>query len=635
MRNSLVAGTLLLGIAAYSQTVADLDPQLTATPTDGGVLIQWQARTGAPASVTLRRRDVGAASFSVVASNQDAGLTSWFVAGPLTVPAEFHVQRGGNGWVMAGVEAPFREDQGVVMVVVDAAQAAAVSSKLIEWEDDLRDDGWVVLRETLNGSETPPQVKAKIAAAYATHGARLRSVFLLGRVPRAFSGNINPDGHPDHRGAWPADLYYADLDGGQWTDTQAVGVGPFFNDAGDGKFDPSFLATNPETQVGRADFEGLPAFGADAGIVLIERYLDKAHAFRTGQTRLPSRVLVDDNFGYFGGEAFSRVAFRDGTAITGRPPDALDFFTTLNSPDGGYLLAFGCGGGTSTGAGGVGSTTDFVNGSPNAIFVGLFGSYFGDWNYSNNFLRAALATKGPVLASTWFARPASNLHSLAALETFGDAFNRGIIGQGSFVYDSSGRSIHQALLGDPTLRLFYPPRVSGLTAVVEGQGVRTMWSQATGPDVIGHHVFRRIAGSASPEVRVTVVPIAATTYLDLTAAPMAMLEYRAVAVVRQTTGSGTFWNHSLGMRASVTTPAFIDGGMMVAMDAGTADAGMVVTSDAGLPQPEDAGTMTLPDGGSLPPLPLPMEPKPCGCSAGGTASLLGLLALVRVLRRRG
>lgn len=631
MRNLLFATTLLLGFAGYSQTVEDLDPHVTANPVDGGILLQWQVRTGTPANVSLRRRDAGAASFGPLV-NLDAGPTSYFVAGPLNVPAEFHVQRGGNGWVMAGVETPFRDDQGVVLVVVDAAQAAAASAKLSQWEDDLRDDGWAVLRETLNGDETPPLVKAKIAAAYATHGARLRSVFLLGRVPRAFSGVINPDGHPDHRGAWPADLYYADLDGGQWTDVQVGGVAPFLNDAGDGKFDPSFLATNPETQVGRADFEGLPAFGADAGLALIERYLDKAHAFRTGQTRLLSRVLVDDNFGYFGGEAFARVAWRDGTAITGKAPDALDFFPTLNGADGGYLLAFGCGGGNSTGAGGVGSTTDFVNGSPNAIFVGLFGSYFGDWSYSNSFLRAALATKGPVLASMWFARPASNLHSLGALETFGDAFNRGIIGQGSFVYDSSGRSVHQALLGDPTLRLFYPARVGGLTAVVEGQGVRTMWTGSTGPDVIGHHVFRRVAGSAAPEIRLTAQPISATTFLDTGVPSMTTYEYRAVAVVRQTTGSGTFWNHSLGMRAQVTTPAFMDAGTPV-MDAGVADAGTTPV-DAGM-SPADAGTemmMPAPDGGSPPPLPLDPTPKPCGCSAAGAAPLLGLLAFA--LRRR-
>mgnify|MGYP000013517969 CR=1 FL=1 len=28
-----------------------------------------------------------------------------------------------------------------------------------------------------------------------------------------YSGNIYPDGHTDHRGAWPADTYYGDIDG--------------------------------------------------------------------------------------------------------------------------------------------------------------------------------------------------------------------------------------------------------------------------------------------------------------------------------------------------------------------------------------------------------------------------------------
>lgn len=37
-------------------------------------------------------------------------------------------------------------------------------------------------------------------------------------VPVAYSGDINPDAHNDHKGAWAADIFYGDLDG-RWTDT--------------------------------------------------------------------------------------------------------------------------------------------------------------------------------------------------------------------------------------------------------------------------------------------------------------------------------------------------------------------------------------------------------------------------------
>ena len=41
---------------------------------------------------------------------------------------------------------------------------------------------------------------------------------LLGHVPVPYSGSINPDGPPDHFGAWATDAYYAELNGA-WTDT--------------------------------------------------------------------------------------------------------------------------------------------------------------------------------------------------------------------------------------------------------------------------------------------------------------------------------------------------------------------------------------------------------------------------------
>ena len=45
----------------------------------------------------------------------------------------------------------------------------------------------------------------------------INSLFLIGHIPIPYSGNITADGHYDHKGAWPADLYYGELDG-EWTD---------------------------------------------------------------------------------------------------------------------------------------------------------------------------------------------------------------------------------------------------------------------------------------------------------------------------------------------------------------------------------------------------------------------------------
>jgi hypothetical protein len=90
-------------------------------------------------------------------------------------------------------------------------------------------------------------------------------VFLLGRIRVPYSGDIYPDGHPDHEGAWPADVYYADMNGA-WTDN-AVNV-TVANDERhrnvpeDGKFDQSVLPTDVELQIGRVDFANMPAFAS-------------------------------------------------------------------------------------------------------------------------------------------------------------------------------------------------------------------------------------------------------------------------------------------------------------------------------------------------------------------------------------
>jgi hypothetical protein len=292
---------------------------------------------------------------------------------------------------------------------------------------------------------------------------------------------------------------------------------------------------------------------------------------------------------------------------------------------------------------------------PLTRFMGLFGSYFGDWSYSNSLLRTALGS-GEVVASLWYARPSVQLFALGGLESFGQAFSRDT----SFRYRTM--PVYQALLGDPTLRLFYPPRMGSLSAQPLTGGVTLTWSPWSARDLVGYHVYRRLAGTSGPAVRLTPSPIAVETWFDTSAAPRSTYEWRVVAVVRETTGSGTFWNHSLGARASATTLEAPDAGSLDAgppdagppdagtEDAGTADAGSQDAgqtdggsidggnagsdggaSDAG--NTSDAG-LDPADGGALPP-PLPLEPVVgCGCSTDGSLWLL-VLGAWPLRRRRG
>ena len=105
---------------------------------------------------------------------------------------------------------------------------------------------------------------------------------------------------------------------------------------------------------------------------------------------------MDDNFGGFSGEAFAANAWRIFPTVIGRNNIvASDFETTLK--DSAWQWAYGCGGGTYTSAGGIGATSDFNTSPVKAIFTMMFGSYFGDWDAQNNFLRAPLCAPEPAL----------------------------------------------------------------------------------------------------------------------------------------------------------------------------------------------------------------------------------------------
>ena len=126
----------------------------------------------------------------------------------------------------------------------------------------------------------------------------LEAVFLLGHVPVPYSGNVM-SAHTDHRGAYPADLYYGELDG-EWTDQTVYNKSAIrmanFNSPGDGKFDQTYLPSDVDLQVGRVDLNNLPVFH-EGEIELTRRYLKKNHDYRNGKIQIARRGLVRNNLG--------------------------------------------------------------------------------------------------------------------------------------------------------------------------------------------------------------------------------------------------------------------------------------------------------------------------------------------------
>ena len=483
----------------------------------------------------------------------------------------------GVGYCWSGIDVPLVEQRGALVLVVDDQIASPLGYEISRLTQDLIGDGWRVRRLDVARTMTPPQIRSLIQAERVAD-PNVESVLLLGSIPVPYSGNMAPDGHTEHQGAWPADGYYGELDG-VWTDTEVNN--PDASDPrnrnipGDGKFDqdsfPSSQSGVPgqvELQVGRVDLSDMTFFkvGTETTlqqeIRLLRRYLDRNHVWRQAGEPVPARALVDDHFGIVGLSAFSSSGWRNGSAMVGWTQNsALDWTNTLGTNA--YLYAYGCGGGSWSSASGVGSCDSFAANGSRAVFTGLFGSYFGDWDRANSFLRGPLAAPGLGLTCVWD-RGHWPQHPLGMGQTVGYTSkltmnNRGII-LDYFNWDT-GKITHpqyytspppptptdtfSALMGDPSLRLHPVPPPTGLVAAGSSNAV-LQWTHAANqsdPNFLGYHVYRApsLTGTFT---RLTAGPITTNTWTD--ASPLANAVYQVRTVARTVGNTGSYTNSSQG-----------------------------------------------------------------------------------------
>ncbi len=456
------------------------------------------------------------------------------------------------GYIFAGIEQPAIHSRGALILLVDDMFSTTCSTEIATLVKDLSGDGWEVIRKDYPRSTTVAAVKAFIVSTSQTN-SNLEAVYVLGHIAVPYSGDLNPDAHPDHKGAWPADLYYGDLDG-TWSDGSINNVtsnNPLnHNTPGDGKFDNSYIASDIELQVGRVDFYDMPAFSKTEE-QMMKSYLNKAHQYKTGALAVTKRALVDDNFKTMP-EGFGGNGWRNFAPLVGsNNVEEKDFIGTLNTQF--YQFAYGCGGGSYTSCSGIGNTTNIAANDMKAIFTPLFGSYFGDWNYKNNFLRAPLCADEPSLASFWAGRPNWYLHHLALGEPIGYATRLSQNNNGTFYatpIPSLARIVTTALMGDPTLRTEYVKPVPSITLGGDStKGAVVSWTASPEAGVAGYYVYR--ATSEFGEYKLRSGMVNGTTYTDSFGAP-GTYWYMVRATKLQTTPSGTYYNLSLGTSASGT-----------------------------------------------------------------------------------
>lgn len=475
------------------------------------------------------------------------------------------------GYVASGIEVALNHYRKNILILVDSSTYNNIDSNA--WKtlkNDYYMDGYGVTLMLVSEYSKPPAIKTKISTWSNVNRNLNNQCLLIGRVPVAYSGtmltnttDLPPDAHPDHGGAWPTDLYYAEFDGA-WTDfltmTTNITRAANLNNPGDGKFDPHFIPDNIDIQIGRIDFRMLPAQGI-SDFKMVENYLRKLHQFKIAAVKVPNKAFISDNFNYLGGEMPMRSGWNNASCMVGKNniTSTGNYFDSCKANS--YLYANVMGGGSFTNCSGVGASNQFTD-SIRAVFNVMFGSYFGDWNTQDNFLRSCLASKGLTLTNVWAHRPHWYFHQMAMGMQIGHSV---IIAQnnltdfslkygyiGSFGGNYLDRRISMNLMGDPTLRMHYFDGAKNLNSnkTNSNKNVVLTWTASSEPGVVGYHVYRtsRNGGVYYP---ITTAPLNALTFTDLN--PYNGTNYYVVKAIKlETSNTGTYYNSSLGVMAIVS-----------------------------------------------------------------------------------
>jgi len=530
------------------------------------ITLSWDAGTGST-GFNLYRKDPEQNSWMINLGSLPANATSFIDSNVVSGQAYDYkiVKHAGSytgyGYIMAGMKIPEVADRGRVILLADSILDNQLQSEIQNLRSVLRADGWEVLYHVIAQSESVQTVKSIIKTDFQADKSRTRTLFLLGHIPVPYSGLLNPDGHQNHYGAWPTDTYYGDMNG-NWTDLYANNTSASqsrnHNVPGDGKFDQSLIPSDMELAVGRVDLFNLPAF-SKSYIELTRDYINKDIAFRRAEFVPEQRAIIDDNFGGFGGEAFASSAWKSYAPLVGiQQVSAGDFRTSMDT--GSYIWSYGCGGGSYTSAGGIGNTADFATDSLQGVFSCLFGSYFGDWDISNNFLRALLA-QGSMLTNAWSGRPHWYFHRMGLGNTIGACDLLSVNEVGNSYYTSyAARFVSINLMGDPTLTQYIVAPPGPATAIANNGGIELHWT-ASKDSVLGYAIFRA-SNLSGPFQKISTYTIIDTFFTDVCLPDSGNWFYLIRALKLQQSPSGSFYNLSNG----ITSNANFNSSMAVKAD---------------------------------------------------------------------
>lgn len=553
MKQFILIPLLLFSIFSKSQVAKDQVLPLKITFQNNQSILTWAKDESPRVNYTISQKAFNANSWSVAAQGVK---DSFFVLNNLNKGEiyEYSVFKYTTdtllslGYIVGGNEYVPSFSKGSLLLLIDENYLIPLNDKINRLEDDIAAEGYQVKRLIISRNDDVSVIKDSIISNYNTLAPKLEALLLLGHIPVPYSGLFSgengkippPDGHVEgsgnHTGAWAADVYYADIDG-NWTDNSSLTTGSQTrnqNVPGDGKFDQSKLPSSADLMIGRIDFFNMPSFN-ESDTQLLSNYLDRNHNFRTAQWKVANRAIIDNNFKAFN---IASIAYHNFSTFIDLDniDDLSDYFTALGNQD--YLWSYGCGAGSYTSCNGVGRTTDFVNKNVNNVFTSLAGSFFGDWDVKDNFLKASIANSA--IATFWGGIPKWYIHQMAVGYPIGygtklSQNNVNLYFNGNFNF--SHNSVHMALLGDPTLRMHYVNKPSNL--VVSGNsGNRSLnWQAAQGAD--GYFVFVRSEDGTLEQLNQN--PLTTTSYTDNTNRTSYPFTYLVAAAQLINNPSGTHY----------------------------------------------------------------------------------------------
>jgi hypothetical protein len=525
------------------------------------ITINWQALSGSTSIKIYRKtktssmwgdplaNDLPGTTVSWTDNNVEAGVGYEYRVISLSTNYAF-------GYIFAGIDLPEIFSRGKVLLVYDSVSTDGLEFEINRWINDVVGDGYEVIKIAVDQNDKVSKVKEKIVNAYNNDPQEVKTVFLFGRVPVPYSGVIAPDGHvPDHQGAWPADGYYAELNG-TWSDVLANNTGASStrnqNKPGDGKFDQHTFPSDLELQIGRVDMHNLPSFSSSEKD-LLKKYLNKNHAFRNKLFTAIDRALIDDEFSGYP-EGFSASGWRSFSSLCGQnKTQAGDYLTTLKENN--YLWSYGCGAGNFKNCSGVIGSPDFVKDSLKGIFTMLFGSYFGDWDSpDDNLMRSSLAS-GSTLANCWSGRPYWHFHHMALGENIGYSALVSMNNSGIYDFNNNQRGIHMALLGDPTLRAHMIAPVQNLIVAKNGNIAQLSWTEPA-DTILGYNIYRK-NDTINIFEKINDKLITSPFYTDSCVIYPGIYTYMVRTVKLEKTNSGSYFNMSTGKTTDLINSNYI------------------------------------------------------------------------------